>query len=152
MLVLERGLTAAEEAELIKITMANIDQETFIGIEMQSYSHEDVKRGNWLSKLLRRKQQPRMSVIGPADLLKTIHKDGNMIQTMILTRETIVGEEGKEHGEPLPEALEDSESPDERIGVHEHQNNEPTESPYLSPSDANEDAVHPEDKEYTEED
>lgn len=97
-LVLERGLTATEEAELIKTTMANIDQDTFIGIEMQSYSQEDVRKGNWLSKLLRRKQPPRMSVIGPADLLRTIHKDGNMIQAMILTRETIVGGEGKGRG------------------------------------------------------
>ncbi len=101
-LVLERGLTAEEEAELIKITMANIDQDTFIGIEMQSYSQEDVKKGNWLAKLLRRKQEPRMSVIGPADLLKTIHKDGNMIQTMVLTKETIIGEEKKNQNNMLP--------------------------------------------------
>ncbi|UCE73187.1 MAG: DUF2073 domain-containing protein [Methanomassiliicoccales archaeon] len=100
-LVLEQGLTATEEAELIKTTMAKIDQDTFIGIEMQSYSQEDVTKGNWLSKLLRRKQPPRMSVIGPANLLKTIHKDGNMIQAMVLTRETIVGE-GKGQGQRGP--------------------------------------------------
>lgn len=94
-LVLEQGLTATEEAELIKTTMSNIDQDTFIGIEMQSYSAEDVKKGNWLSKLLKRKQPPRMSVIGPADLLRTVHKDGNMIQTMVLTKSSIVdGKEG----------------------------------------------------------
>lgn len=93
-LVLEQGLTATEEAELIKTTMSNIDQDTFIGIEMQSYSAEDVRKGSWLSKLLKRKQPPRMSVIGPADLLRTVHKDGNMIQTMVLTRSSIV-EEGE---------------------------------------------------------
>jgi hypothetical protein len=86
-LVLEQGLTAEEEAELIKTTMSSIDQETFIGIEMQSYSQEDFNKGSWLSKLLRRKQPPRMSVIGPADLLRTIHKDGNMIQAVVLTQE-----------------------------------------------------------------
>jgi hypothetical protein len=101
-LVLERGLTAEEEAELIKTTMSNIDQDTFIGIEMQSYSQEDVKKGSWLSKLLRRKQPPRMSVIGPADLLRTVHKDGNMIQAMILTKETIVGDESKKREKPPP--------------------------------------------------
>lgn len=100
-LVLERGLTASEEAELIKTTMANIDHRTFIGIEMQSYSREDVTKGSWLSKLLGRKQPPRMSVIGPADLLKTVHKDGNMIQAMILTKESIVGE-GKQQKKELP--------------------------------------------------
>jgi hypothetical protein len=86
-LVLEQGLTAQEEAELIKTTMADINQDTFIGIEMQSYSQEDIKKGSWLSKLLRRKQPPRMSVIGPADLLRTIHKDGNMIQAVVLNKE-----------------------------------------------------------------
>ena len=101
-LVLEQGLTAEEEAELIKTTMSNIDQDTFIGIEMQSYSQEDVKKGSWLSKLLRRKQPPRMSVIGPADLLQTVHKDGNMIQAMILTKETIVGDESKKREKPPP--------------------------------------------------
>jgi hypothetical protein len=88
-LVLEQGLTAEEEAELIKTTMSNIDQDTFIGIEMQSYSQEDLNKGSWLSKLLRRKQPPRMSVIGPADLLRTIHKDGNMIQAVVLTQEGV---------------------------------------------------------------
>jgi hypothetical protein len=110
-LVLEQGLTAREEAELIKTTMSNIDQDTFIGIEMQSYSQEDVKKGSWLSKLLRRKQPPRMSVIGPADLLKTIHKDGNMIQAMILTRESIVGGESKDQGKASPAASETVKSP-----------------------------------------
>jgi hypothetical protein len=42
-----------------------------------------------------------MSVIGPADLLKTVHKDGNMIQAMILTKESIVGE-GKGQKKNLP--------------------------------------------------
>ncbi|UCE38209.1 MAG: DUF2073 domain-containing protein [Thermoplasmata archaeon] len=101
-LVLEQGLTAEEEAELIKTTMSNIDQDTFIGIEMQSYSQEDVRKGSWLSKLLRRKQPPRMSVIGPAALLKTVHKDGNMIQAMILTKETIVGEKAKGQKREIP--------------------------------------------------
>lgn len=111
-LVLERGLTANEEAELIKTTMANIDHRTFIGIEMQSYSREDVTKGSWLSKLLGRKQPPRMSVIGPADLLKTVHKDGNMIQAMILTKESIVGE-GKGQKKTLPAPPQGKKMPSE---------------------------------------
>jgi hypothetical protein len=101
-LVLEQGLTAEEEAELIKTTMSSIDQDTFIGIEMQSYSREDVRKGSWLDKLLRRKQPPRMSVIGPAALLRTVHKDGNVIQAMILTHDTIVDEEDKKEDSTLP--------------------------------------------------
>lgn len=95
-LILERGLYPIEEAKLIETTMMEIDHETFIGIEMQSYNREDVKKGNWLKKLLMRKLKPRMSVIGPADLLKTIRKDGKGIQAMILTKEFIVREKEKE--------------------------------------------------------
>ncbi|HLF15856.1 MAG TPA: DUF2073 domain-containing protein, partial [Candidatus Thermoplasmatota archaeon] len=36
-LILERGLTPQEEALLIQKTMEDIDQDRFIGIEMQSY-------------------------------------------------------------------------------------------------------------------
>ena len=79
--------------------MSAIDQDTFIGIEMQSYSSEDIRKGSWLDKLLRRVRLPRMTVIGPADLLQTIHKDGSMVQAMILTRKRIVSEPG---GEVLP--------------------------------------------------
>ncbi len=134
-LVLERGLTAREEAELIKTTMANIDHKTFIGIEMQSYSQEDVKKGNWLSKLLRRKQPPRMSVIGPADLLKTIHKDGNMIQAMILTRESIVGEKSPEQREGLPPPPERLKTANQSTG--EEQNLEAVKESNEDTSDSN---------------
>lgn len=136
-LVLERGLTAREEAELIKTTMANIDHKTFIGIEMQSYSQEDVKKGNWLSKLLRRKQPPRMSVIGPADLLKTIHKDGNMIQAMILTRESIVGEKNSEQREGLPPPPERLKTANQSTEEGEGQNLEPLKESNDDTSDSN---------------
>lgn len=88
-LVLERGLTAEEEIDLIKATMSEINHNTFIGIEMQSYSSRDLETSSWLSRILGRTRVPKMSVIGPASLLKTIHKDGSMIQTMVLTGESI---------------------------------------------------------------
>jgi hypothetical protein len=88
-LVLERGLTAVEEIDLIKSTMSEIDHETFIGIEMQSYSSDDLATQTWLSRVLGRTKVPKMSVIGPANLLKTIQKNGNIIQAMILTGKSI---------------------------------------------------------------
>lgn len=118
-LVLERGLTAIEEINLIKATMSAIDQDTFIGIEMQSYSSEDIRRGSWLDKLLRRVRLPRMTVIGPADLLKTIHKDGSMVQAMILTGKKIISEAG----EAPPLAV-----PVEEIEAEESMAEEPSES------------------------
>ncbi len=104
-LVLERGLTAVEEINLIKATMSEINHETFIGIEMQSYSSRDLDTGGVLARLLGRRRVPKMSVIGPANLLKTIHKDGNIIQAMILTGESISDEmpEGEEVKEEEPE-------------------------------------------------
>jgi len=80
-LVLEQGLTSMEQTNLIEHTMREIEQDTFIGIEMEGYNED---RPTFLQKLLGKMKKPRMTVIGPADLLKTIRKDNNMIQTRII--------------------------------------------------------------------
>ncbi|MDG6218792.1 MAG: DUF2073 domain-containing protein [Candidatus Thermoplasmatota archaeon] len=80
-LVLEQGLTALEQSDLIEKTMKEIKQDTFIGIEMEGYGEE---RTSFLKKVLGIIQKPRMTVIGPAHLLKTINKDNNMIETKII--------------------------------------------------------------------
>ncbi|MDI6917602.1 MAG: DUF2073 domain-containing protein [Thermoplasmatales archaeon] len=90
-LVLEKGLTPVEEIHLIEQTMSEIDQDTFIGVEIERYT-DDIKT-NWLNRILRRTgRTSRMTVIGPAHLLKTIHKDNKVIQAMILTKKAVVGE------------------------------------------------------------
>lgn len=88
-LVLERGLTAREETQLIEETMRHIDPDTFIGIEMQSYGMEPAT--GW-SRIVNKKNQgrPRMAVIGPADKLRTIHKDSQEIQAMVVASEGVV--------------------------------------------------------------
>lgn len=80
-LVLEQGLTPIEQTSLIEHTMKEIEQDTFIGIEMEGYSED---KPTFLQKFLGKMKKPRMTVIGPADLLKTIRKDSNMIQTRII--------------------------------------------------------------------
>ena len=80
-LVLEQGLTSMEQTSLIEHTMREIEQDTFIGIEMEGYSED---KPTFLQKFLGKMKKPRMTVIGPADLLKTIRKDSNMIQTKII--------------------------------------------------------------------
>ena len=80
-LVLEQGLTPFEQTELIKHTMKEIKQDTFIGIEIEGYSED---KQTFMQKIFRIIKKPRMTVIGPADLLKTIRKDSNMIQTQII--------------------------------------------------------------------
>jgi hypothetical protein len=80
-LVLEQGLTSIEQATLIEQTMKEIEQDTFIGIEMDGYGED---KPSFIQKILGVMKKPRMTVIGPADLLKTISKDSHIIQTMII--------------------------------------------------------------------
>lgn len=86
-LVLEAGLDPREEAELIQKTMSEIDPDTFIGIEMQSQTVETPR--SWMTKLLNRSvHRGSMTVVGPADKLRTVHKDGSGIQALVLAPPT----------------------------------------------------------------
>jgi hypothetical protein len=80
-LVLEYGLTPMEQTTLIERTMKEIKEDTFIGIEMEGYSED---RSTFFQRIFGIIKRPRMTVIGPADLLKTVHKDTDMIETMII--------------------------------------------------------------------
>ena len=84
-LVLERGLTPQEEAKLIEQTMREVDQEHFIGIEMQSYGMDRGK--NLLQRVAMGGPRPRMAVIGPASLLKLVSKDNQKIVTQIIGKD-----------------------------------------------------------------
>jgi hypothetical protein len=80
-LILEQGLTPIEQTELIENTMKEIKQDTFIGIEMEGYGED---KPSIFQKILGVIKKPRMTVIGPASLLKTVRKDSNIIQTRII--------------------------------------------------------------------
>jgi len=80
-LVLEHGLTPVEQASLIEKTMKEIKQDTFIGVEMEGYGEESP---SFIKKILGLTNKPRMTLIGPADLLKMVKKDNDMIQTKII--------------------------------------------------------------------
>jgi hypothetical protein len=77
--ILENGLDPFEEARLIESTMAQIG-EVFSGIEIQSYPHET--RKSWLDRLTK-KDTKRMTVIGPADRMKTIRREKDVISALI---------------------------------------------------------------------
>jgi len=81
-LVLEQGLTPIEQASLIERTMKEIEHDTFIGVEMEGYG-EDTP--TFIQKLFGLAKKPRMTLIGPADLLKMVKKDNDMIQTKIIS-------------------------------------------------------------------
>jgi len=81
-LVLEKGLTPDEQNKLIELTMAEITPEDFSGIEIETYpvKHTD----SFFSKLLGKTSlKTRLTVIGPADQLKTIRKDGDLISAFV---------------------------------------------------------------------
>lgn len=80
-LVLEHGLTATEQAKLIEHTMKEINHDTFIGIEMGGYEDE---KPSFFQRVFGVMKKPRMTVIGPAHLLKMVHKDNDMIETTII--------------------------------------------------------------------
>ena len=80
-LVLEKGLTPLEKTSLIENTMKEIKQDTFIGVEMEGYGED---RPTFLQKLFGMAKRPRLTLIGPANLLKMIKKDNDMIQTKII--------------------------------------------------------------------
>lgn len=112
-LVLEKGLTATEELDLIRITMSEIDQDSFIGVETPGFTG-NVSRRTFIQRLFGRAPPPRMMVVGPAHLLKTIKKDGRTIEALILTRGEHFVEEGRELSEDMmePTLLSDMEEED----------------------------------------
>jgi hypothetical protein len=80
-LVLEYGLTPIEQTSLIENTMREIEQDTFIGVEMEGYGQDTP---SIIQKILGKSKKPRMTLIGPADLLKKIKKDNEMIEVKII--------------------------------------------------------------------
>ena len=79
--VLENGLTSDEEVRLIEMTMTEKKGEEFSGIE--SESDPSKKKGAFLDRLFGRSLKGRMTVIGPANQLRTIEKDKYQISTKV---------------------------------------------------------------------
>jgi len=77
--VLESGLTPEEEAKLIEVTMLEIDHESFVGIEVESYPQ---KSRGFFEKLFG-KTKGRLTVIGPANRLKTLDKKKDLITALV---------------------------------------------------------------------
>ena len=72
--ILEGGLTSEEQMKLIELTMAEVD-DNFPGIEISGYPS---KRG-----FLNLKKKTRLTVIGPANVMRTIKKDKDFISTVV---------------------------------------------------------------------
>lgn len=85
-IVLEKGLTPSEEAKLIEMTMTEITPEEFSGIEIESYPSN--QNPNLLEKLFKKPMiKTRLTVIGPANQLKTLKKDRDFISTLVSSQQ-----------------------------------------------------------------
>ncbi len=84
--ILESGLTPEEQSSLIEMTMQEILPDGFSGIEIESYPGTQKHKGMF-SRLVRGDtDQSRMTVIGPANQLKMIRRDRDLISAWISSR------------------------------------------------------------------
>ncbi|MDI6639583.1 MAG: DUF2073 domain-containing protein [Methanocellales archaeon] len=83
--ILERGLTPEEETKLIEITMTEIAPDDFVGIEIESYPSR--QKFSLLGRLLGKKAiETRLTVVGPADQLRTLRRDHDLISALVSVR------------------------------------------------------------------
>ncbi len=90
--VLEKGLTPDEQSFLIETTMREITPDGFAGIEMETYSagsDSGHKSGGLFGGIFGKKENPnsgRLTVIGPANQMKTLKKDKDLISTWVSSK------------------------------------------------------------------
>jgi hypothetical protein len=81
--ILEEGLTPDEESKLIEVTMTEINPDGFSGIEIETYPSSETSDGSILDRLMGRQESSRLTVIGPADRIETLHKDETLISALV---------------------------------------------------------------------
>ena len=81
--ILERGLSPDEESKLIEVTMTEISPDDFTGIEIETYPKAETSNQSFLDKLMGRNSAQKLTVIGPANRIETLHKDENLISTLV---------------------------------------------------------------------
>jgi hypothetical protein len=81
--ILEEGLSPEEESRLIEVTMTEISPDEFNGIEIETYPRPDTSETSFLDRLIGSKSTKKLTVIGPANRIETLHKDETLIQTLV---------------------------------------------------------------------
>lgn len=87
--ILEKGLSPEEQSLLIEKTMFEIAPDGFAGIEMETYSREFLQeKQSFFGKIFGKKagSSGRLTVIGPADQMKTIKKESDFISAWVQSR------------------------------------------------------------------
>jgi len=81
--ILEEGLSPDEESKLIEVTMAEISPEEFSGIEIETYPSSDSPDGSLFGRLMGKSEPRKLTVIGPANRIETLHKDETLISALV---------------------------------------------------------------------
>lgn len=81
--ILEEGLSPDEESKLIEVTMAEISPDDFSGIEIETYPNPDSKNSGFFGRLIGNQETKKLTVIGPANQIETLHKDENLISALV---------------------------------------------------------------------
>ena len=84
--ILEEGLSPDEESKLIEVTMAEISPDEFNGIEIETYPRSQTADQSFLDRLMGRESTKKLTVIGPANQIETLHKDENLISALVSRR------------------------------------------------------------------
>jgi len=81
--VLESGLTPDEESRLIERTMSQISPDGFNGIEIETYPRSRASDAGFLDRLMGRTTSSKLTVVGPANQIETLHKDETVISALV---------------------------------------------------------------------
>ena len=81
--ILEEGLAPEEESKLIEVTMTEISPDEFNGIEIETYPRSETADSGFFDRLMGKQSAKKLTVIGPANRIETLHKDETLIQTLV---------------------------------------------------------------------
>lgn len=82
--ILETGLSPDEESKLIEVTMTEISPDEFNGIEIETYPKAQASDTGFLGRLMGKEETPKkLTVIGPANQIETLHKDETLISALV---------------------------------------------------------------------
>ena len=82
--ILEEGLTPDEESKLIETTMAEINPDGFNGIEIETYPKSETRESSLLGRIMGNNETTaKLTVIGPANRIETLHKDETLISALV---------------------------------------------------------------------
>lgn len=81
--ILEEGLSPDEESRLIEVTMTEISPDEFNGIEIETYPQSGSTDSGLLNRLMGNDETKKLTVIGPANQIKTLHKDETLISALV---------------------------------------------------------------------